>query len=128
MVFFFMTSNKPYPTIKANRDFSTTYRQGKIIRGDYIIMHYKHRGNQDVPRVGYTVSRRIRTAVERNRIKRLLREAMRLSGLKIKPGTDIILVGKMKTNPPDFHSLRKELHDMIVKAKLALEDNSSGQS
>lgn len=91
-------------------------------------MHYRYRGDKDTPRVGYTVSRKVRTAVERNRIKRLLREAMRLSGLDIKPGTDIILVGKMKESPPDFHSLRKELHDMIVRAKLALEDNLSGQS
>mgnify|MGYP000925812185 FL=1 len=121
-----MTSNKPYPTIKANRDFSRTYRQGKILRGDYIIMHYRQRGDQETPRVGYTVSRKIRTAVERNKIKRLLREAMRLSGLKIIPGTDIILVGKKKTNPPDFFSLRKELHDMIIRAKLASEENNCG--
>ncbi len=89
-------------------------------------MHYRQRGDQETPRVGYTVSRKIRTAVERNKIKRLLREAMRLSGLKIIPGTDIILVGKKKTNPPDFFSLRKELHDMIIRAKLASEENNCG--
>ncbi|HHV42461.1 MAG TPA: ribonuclease P protein component [Clostridiaceae bacterium] len=123
-----MKSNKPYPTIKAIRDFSLTYRKGRVIRSESLLLHFRQREDQGLPRVGYTVSRKVKSAVERNRLKRLMREAMRLQNEKIKAGLDIILVAKKKTTPPDFHSLHQELHDMIGRAGLAEKDSSSEQS
>ncbi|MGI6089850.1 MAG: ribonuclease P protein component [Saccharofermentanales bacterium] len=120
-----MTDNKPYPTIKANRDFSLTYRKGKIVRSESLILHFRQRKDPGPPRVGYTVSRKVKSAVKRNRLKRLLREAMRLTELQIRPGLDLILVAKLKPVAPDFHSLCQELNDMIVRAGLAVKEEES---
>lgn len=120
-----MTDNKPYPTIKANRDFSLTYRKGKIVRSESLILHFRQRKDLGPPRVGYTVSRKVKSAVKRNRLKRLLREAMRLTELQIRQGLDLILVAKLKPVAPDFHSLCRELNDMIVRAGLAVKEEES---
>ena len=51
------------------------------------------------PRIGLTVSRRVGGAVERNRWKRLLREAFRLSQAEL-PGLDLICVVRGQSPPP----------------------------
>jgi ribonuclease P protein component len=46
-------------------------------------------------RVGFTVSRKVGGAVERNRVRRRLREVVRLSpAAGMKPGHDYVLVGR----------------------------------
>ncbi len=85
-------------------------------------MHYRQRPDKDAPRIGYAVSRKIRSAVRRNRLKRLTKEAVRLSGLTIRSGLDIIFLAKESAAQPDFHSIRQEIHDMIVRAKLVIEE------
>ncbi len=44
--------------------------------------------------MGLSVSRRVGGAVERNRVKRLLREAFKYEGAALPPGTDVVLVAR----------------------------------
>jgi ribonuclease P protein component len=54
-------------------------------------------------RIGLTVTRRVAGAVGRNRVRRLLREAFRLSGSKIlPPGLDLVVVAKNGAEALDF--------------------------
>src|SRR5689334_22883030 len=47
------------------------------------------------PRVGFTVSKKVGNAVERNRVRRRLREIVRLSdAARLLPGNDYVLVGR----------------------------------
>ena len=59
-------------------------------------------------RLGLSVSRRVGGAVVRNRWKRLLREAFRLSREKLPPGLDLVIVAKDPT-PPELNWLLEEL-------------------
>jgi ribonuclease P protein component len=68
------------------------------------------------PRFGITVTKRIGGAVERNRIKRRFKEALRLSSdLPARPGRDYVVVAKAEALTMDFQSLRSELANAIRK-------------
>ncbi len=67
-------------------------------------------------RFGITVTKRIGGAVERNRIKRRLREALRLSrDLSATPGRDYVIVAKAEALTTDFQVLRTDLTNAVRK-------------
>jgi len=65
----------------------------------------------------FTVNRSLKNAVERNRMKRLLREAFRLTQLVITPGVDIVVSGRwQKEKEPRLTNLVEELQKLITDA------------
>ena len=75
------------------------------------------------PRYGVTATKKLGNAVARNRIKRRLREIVRLEHRQEKslmePGFDYILIGRPSTKKRDFAALRKDfryaLHQLTKK-------------
>ena len=80
-------------------------------------------------RIGFTVSRKVGTAVERNRVRRRLRELVRLNGAPLmRPHCDYVLVGRRvalsrqyDTMCQDFATALARLDTQMLKrtAKLA---------
>ncbi|NLZ66240.1 MAG: ribonuclease P protein component [Clostridiaceae bacterium] len=106
--------------LTSNRDFTRVYRKGTWKRGRWIGLHIlKRRGRYaaESARVGFTVNRSLKNAVERNRMKRLLREAFRLTQLVITPGVDIVVSGRwQKEKEPRLTNLVEELQKLITDA------------
>lgn len=62
------------------------------------------------PRVGFTLTKKVGCAVVRNRARRRLREAVRLSpDLPLRPGHDYVLVGRLEAIRLPFEAVRDEL-------------------
>ncbi len=59
-----------------------------------LVLHVFPRGDEEAPRLGLSVSRKVGGAVERNRVKRLLREAFRLEEPALRPGQDLVVVAR----------------------------------
>lgn len=73
--------------------------------------------DQDPARLGFTVSRKVGNAVERNRVRRRLREAVRLSaGEGLRSGHDYVLVGRRAALTLPFARIRQELEQAIGRA------------
>ena len=88
------------------------------------IVQMRDRRDSDPARVGFTVSKKVGNAVERNRVRRRLREIVRQApGEATRPGHDYVLVGRRAgLNAPfgglleDFKSALRRLNDARSKA------------
>lgn len=71
-------------------EFRKVYDQGKRLSLDFLVAFALENGHQG-SRIGLTVPRAVGNAVERNRVKRRLREAIRKRLAILGPGWDIVL-------------------------------------
>jgi len=77
-------------------------------------------------RVGFTVSKKVGNAVERNRVRRRLREMVRLappSGMQ--PGYDYVLIGRRRALDLPFHRLLEDFNQALGRVHTA-PGNSDG--
>jgi len=82
--------------LSRSRDFDTVYRQGSSVSTRYLTLHWFRREEAEdrEPRLGLAVPRGVGSAVVRNRVKRVLREAWREVLADVPPGTDYVLVAR----------------------------------
>jgi len=72
-------------------------------------------------RYGFIVSRRLGGAVVRNRVRRLLREVVRLSIPRLKPGYDITFIARNEIVGQPYSNVKGALEDCFKRAKIWLE-------
>jgi ribonuclease P protein component len=74
------------------------------------VMQARRRAEDGPVRIGFTVSRQVGNAVERNRVRRRLREMVRLSrGGGMQDGHDYVLIGRRTALAAPFGQMRQEL-------------------
>lgn len=112
-----MPPTGPSPQIERlkNRSQFLAVRKGERRKGPFFVLDILDRGASDeAPRIGYTVTKRQGNAVERNRMKRRLREVVRLTaGFDMMPGHDYVIVARRDTLTAPFAKLTKSLVSRI---------------
>jgi ribonuclease P protein component len=110
-------------------DFEQVYKQGRRHFAAHMTVFYLRRdgdsGNSDKNkkevsqglRVGFTVGRGLGGSVQRNRMKRRLREAVRLSGFPPEVSADVVINPKRSLLGADFAEVRNE----VVRAFQVIE-------
>src|SRR5690606_20776430 len=85
-------------------------RRGEKRRGRLFLVEALDRGDGGIPRVGYTVTKKVGNAVVRNRVRRRLREAVRTHAADdMTPGSDYVIVGRKDVLAAPFGQLQAEL-------------------
>ena len=92
-------------TLKKNSDFRRLYAKGKSAVNPFLVV-YCRRNREGVNRLGYTVSVKLGHAVVRNRVRRRLREIVRLNSPKLKSGWDIVWSPARAASTPNTASWR----------------------
>lgn len=98
-------------TIKENYVFKRAYGKGKKQAGKYIVVYGLKR--KSGVRLGITVSKKIRKAVVRNKLRRQIRESFRYLEPFIKDGADLVFVARSAAVHAGFdgifYAMRKQL-------------------
>lgn len=90
-------------------DFDRVYKQGRRHFASHMTFFYLVGTRENALRVGFTVSKALGGAVQRNRMKRRLREAVRLNGLQRSMAADIVINPKRTLLTAQFLDVQNEV-------------------
>jgi ribonuclease P protein component len=93
--------------LKSPADFRRVYERRRSASNGRLTV-FGCENDLGLTRLGLSVSRKVGGAIVRNRWKRMLREAFRLSREKLPAGLDLVVVAKDST-PPELNWLLEEL-------------------
>jgi len=101
--------------LRVRRDFLAVYRKGRAWSHRFLVLRTLPNG---LPhnRYGFVVSKRLGKAVARNRLKRRLREGVRLC--TVRPGWDVVLLARPPAAAATYQQLREALVDLLSRARL----------
>jgi len=101
-------------------DFQRVYKQGRRHFAVHMTVFYLRREQGEGLRIGFTVSRVLGGAVDRNRMKRRLREAVRRHRLAVSAAADVVINPKKSLLTADFTDLLREVERAfsVIQQKL----------
>ena len=115
-----ISSRKRFPRaahLLKHSDFDRVYKQGRRHFSSHMTVFYLRQAEGGA-RIGFTVGRVLGGAVDRNRIRRRLREAVRLERWRLKGPVDVVINPKKSARTVEFSVLLEEVErafDVINK-------------
>ena len=107
------------------QQYALVYRKGNSWVSDLLVMRALPNG-LTLSRYGFSVSKRVGKAVIRNRVKRLLREILRVTALE--PGWDIVFIARPAAAGADYASLKGTAGGLLSRAHLLVTGKERGLS
>jgi ribonuclease P protein component len=109
--------------LKQRADFLAAASAVKVATAAFALQ-MRNRGDAGPVRIGFTVSRKVGTAVERNRVRRRLRDIVRRSAAEVlRPGHDYVLVGRRPALHRRFDALAEDFEGALRRL-----ERSSGRN
>lgn len=114
--------------LKENHEFRRLYHRGTSSAGRHLVL-YCRKNRLGHNRLGLTVSAKLAGAVQRNRVKRLFREAYRLHEDEFATGVDLVLVARARAVAQPIRKSKNRCCALFVRTKsrrLSREAAASG--
>ncbi len=109
--------------LSRSRDFDAVYRQGRSVSSRFLVLYWFPQEEPASPRIGFSVPRSVGGAVERNKIKRQLREVWQSRLERVPEGNDYVLI--VRPGLPDavaangFDWLGDRVDEVLAQTKAA---------
>src|SRR5438093_10987683 len=102
---------RPHEHLRRPSDFQRVYDRRRSVSDGYLIVYGRENGLPYL-RLGLSVSRKLGRATHRNRLRRLYREAFRLSRHEMPAGLDLVLIPRRPEHPP-LEELKRSLVRLV---------------
>ncbi len=106
--------------VRSRRDFAAIYGDRRSIRNRNLTFCWRPAPG-DCSRLGLSVGRRIGNAVQRNRVKRILREVFRREAGTFSRPLDIIVIPRSFRTAADFDEMLSSFRHLLRKLERELE-------
>lgn len=107
--------------LSRSAEFDRVFRQGRSLANRVLVLYAFPRSEEGEPRLGVSVSRRVGGAVERNLVKRLLREAFEQEKSALPDGLDVVVVARPEARAvaerDGLEGIRTALAELIARAR-----------
>ena len=114
--------------LSRSAEFDRVFRQGRSHGNRVLVLYGFPRADAAAPaepRLGLSVSRRVGGAVERNHVKRLLREAFELEAERLPAGHDVVIVARpearLVAERDGLEGIRTALAELINQLRARIE-------
>jgi ribonuclease P protein component len=108
--------------LRRKGEFRSVFEKGEAVATRGLVLYSTGNG-LDINRVGYVTSKKIGSAVTRNRVKRLLKEAFRQCP-DLKKGYDLVFVARLPSASFGFEQAAAEMKRILRRGGLLLMKNS----
>jgi ribonuclease P protein component len=120
--------------LSRSAEFDRVFRQGRSHANRVLVLHAFPRARaENAPaeqRLGLSVSRRVGGAVDRNRVKRLLREAFELESARLPEGQDVVIVARpdarLVAERDGLEGVRSALAELVDQLRARVEQEQAG--
>jgi ribonuclease P protein component len=111
--------------LSRSAEFDRVYRQGRSLGNRYLVLYCFPRAGEQQSRLGLSVSRKVGGAVDRNRVKRLLREAFAREAQQLVVGHDVVVVARPEARElaeqGGLDAVAATLRELLERAGMAAE-------
>ncbi len=102
--------------MKSKRDYARVYRHGKSVANFQFVLYWLDQKQYPHFRLGISASKKIGNAVVRNRMRRLVKEIVRLNGDRLLGSLDIIVIIRKAAVDLKYNELEKSIFHLYRKA------------
>ncbi|HNY36214.1 MAG TPA: ribonuclease P protein component [Candidatus Pacearchaeota archaeon] len=104
--------------LKKEKEFEAVFKGGRTLKGKYVFLRYLINGT-DKTRIGFVVSKKIsKLAVVRNKVKRRMRDIVRLKRNKLKEGLSIVVVSLPSITKMTYKEIKEDLENLLSKGEI----------
>ena len=114
--------------LSRSAEFDRVYREGRSHANRYLVLYsFPREADGDSPRLGVSVGRKVGGAVERNRVKRLLRDAFWALAEELPDGHDFVVVARPESGELASREgepgVEQSLRELMEKAGLTRSES-----